>query len=513
MLGGGHAHVGGMIYLGDNWPDSYRNTLFTCNIHGHRVNNDRLDRSEEGYQIVARHNPDFLSSADPWFRGLELKYGPDGGVYLTDWSDIGECHETDSDNAHRENGRIFKITYGDVRPVTVDLGRQTDEELARLQVHPNEWYVRMARRLLQERAAAGKDLAAAHRVLREILATHPDARRKLRAIWALNATGGLDEKARLALVDNPSPQVRAWGVRLLVDDGAPSAAAVNRLGEMAGFSTSSNGQAAERSALVRLALASALQRVPLADRWPMAEALTLDGGYATSREHTLLLWYGLEPLVAARSRAGGRAARTMPEPAPLPVPRTAAGRRRCRGRTGRPGADAPGAGRSRTPPFHRDVLDGILDACQGRKRVGMPEGWAPAFAWLTERGDPDVQAKAAALGLLFGDPKAEAGLRAVVEDRAGSPGARQFALQNLVDRRAAELVPVLFRLLDDPAPAPRSVRWPPTTTRRRPNRSSAAIRPSRRPSATTRSPRWRRDRPGPWRCWMPSARARFPAAT
>ena len=29
MLGGGHAHVGGMIYLADNWPEPYRGTLFT----------------------------------------------------------------------------------------------------------------------------------------------------------------------------------------------------------------------------------------------------------------------------------------------------------------------------------------------------------------------------------------------------------------------------------------------------------------------------------------------------
>ena len=58
--------------------------------------------------------------------------------------------------------------------MTVDLAHQTDEELARLQVHPNEWYVRTARRLLQERAAAGKDMAAAHRVLREVLSIHPD---------------------------------------------------------------------------------------------------------------------------------------------------------------------------------------------------------------------------------------------------------------------------------------------------------------------------------------------------
>ena len=60
---------------------------------------------------------------DTWFRGLELKYGPDGAVYLTDWYDTGECHETDSDNAHRENGRIYKIVYGTPKPFTGDLAK------------------------------------------------------------------------------------------------------------------------------------------------------------------------------------------------------------------------------------------------------------------------------------------------------------------------------------------------------------------------------------------------------
>ena len=109
--GGGHAHVGAMIYLGDNWPEKYRDSVFTCNIHGHRVNHDRLERKGSGY--VAHHERDFLMANDTWFRGLELKYGPDGGVYLTDWSDTGECHETDDDNAHRENGRIYKISSGE----------------------------------------------------------------------------------------------------------------------------------------------------------------------------------------------------------------------------------------------------------------------------------------------------------------------------------------------------------------------------------------------------------------
>ncbi len=152
--GGGHAHTGAMIYLGDNWPDKYRNSIFMCNIHGQRVNHDILERRGSGF--VARHDTDFLLANDPWFRGMELRYGPDGGVYLTDWSDIGECHENDADGAHRENGRIYKITYGDIKPAQVDLARMGNDKLVSLQLHKNDWYVRTARRLLQERAAAGQ---------------------------------------------------------------------------------------------------------------------------------------------------------------------------------------------------------------------------------------------------------------------------------------------------------------------------------------------------------------------
>ena len=161
--GGGHAHVGAMIYLGDNWPDEYRNSM----LHVQHPRQPRQPRQPgtQGLGLRRPPRPDFLLANDPWFRGLELKYGPDGAVYVTDWTDTGECHETDADNAHRENGRIYKLTYGTAKPVRVNLAKSSDEELAQLQLHKNDWYVRTARRLLQERAAAGGDLARAHQVL------------------------------------------------------------------------------------------------------------------------------------------------------------------------------------------------------------------------------------------------------------------------------------------------------------------------------------------------------------
>src|SRR5688572_24550321 len=76
--GGGHAHCGTMVYLGDNWPERYRNQVFMNNIHGKRINNDLLKRAGSGY--TAPHGRDVMISKDPWYMGVTLQYGPDGAV-------------------------------------------------------------------------------------------------------------------------------------------------------------------------------------------------------------------------------------------------------------------------------------------------------------------------------------------------------------------------------------------------------------------------------------------------
>jgi putative membrane-bound dehydrogenase-like protein len=284
-LGGGHAHAGAMVYLGDTWPASYRNSILMVNIHGRRVNRDLLERRGSGY--VGRHGPDFLRSDDLWFRGLNLKYGPDGGVYLSDWSDVGECHDTNS--VHRTSGRIYKITYGTTKSVKdLDLWKCSDLELAEYQLHGNDWYVRQARRLLQERRAAGRDLSAAHGALRKILAENPEIPRKLRALWALYSSGGLPENDLVSLLGHENEHLRSWAVRLLVDDRNPPAAASEKFASMA---------AHDPSSLVRLFLASALQRMPLGARWPVVEALAQHAEDADDPGLPLMIWYGTEPLV------------------------------------------------------------------------------------------------------------------------------------------------------------------------------------------------------------------------
>jgi putative membrane-bound dehydrogenase-like protein len=284
--GGGHAHVGAMVYLGDNWPDEYRNHIFMCNLHGSRVNQDVLERKGSGY--VAHHGKDFLFANDPWFRGIVLLYGPDGGVFLADWNDTGECHNYDKTT--ETNGRIYKVTYGEPAKVTVDLARLSHDELVKLQLHKNDWQVRHARRLLQERAEAGKLGDGVRGRLLKLFDEQKDMPKKLRLLWALYAIGGLDEKRLLGLLDGPDDAVRGWAVRLLLEDKAASDAVAAKLTALAKD---------DKSAAVRLALASALQRLPLKQRWPIAEALVTHGEDAEDANLPLMIWYGVEDLVPA----------------------------------------------------------------------------------------------------------------------------------------------------------------------------------------------------------------------
>ncbi|MEK6238489.1 MAG: hypothetical protein N2C14_27540, partial [Planctomycetales bacterium] len=284
ILGGGHAHSGTMVYLGDNWPDRYRNTVFMCNIHGKRINNDLLERKGSGY--VARHGKDVLISKDPWFMGVTLRTGHDGGVFVSDWSDTGECHSYK--NTQRGTGRIYKITHGKPTAMKPDVANLDDEELVRLQLHKNDWWVRRARRNLQERAAAGRDMEQVHESLGKILATDEDPTRKLRALWALWATDGLTESFLVRQLDHKNEYVRAWSVRLLCEQGAPSADAVKKFANLAG-----NGS----SPLVRLELACALQRLPLEQRWKIAAGLIVHEEDAGDPNLPLMTWYGIEPLV------------------------------------------------------------------------------------------------------------------------------------------------------------------------------------------------------------------------
>ena len=210
--GGGHAHSGLMIYLADQWPAPFRDKIFTLNFHGRRVNVDRLERSGSGY--VGRHEPDIFFAADPWFRGIDLSYGPDGSVFVLDWSDTGECHE--HDGVHRSSGRIYRFAYGEPGHLDIhDVSKLGERDLVALHSHPNEWFVRKARRVLAERSARDEPLVEAKVGLRELFAQNSEPARMIRALDSLFVIGGTDIPFLRGLLRHEHESIRTWAIRYL----------------------------------------------------------------------------------------------------------------------------------------------------------------------------------------------------------------------------------------------------------------------------------------------------------
>ena len=128
-----------------------------------------------------------------------------------------------------------------------------------------------------------------------MLKDHPDETRKLRALWALHSVGQADEALLLKQLEQKSEHLRWWAVQFLVEDKRVSPGVLGKLAELA---------RTDSSALVRLSLACALQRLPLNDRWSIAESLAARAEDSTDQNLPLMLWYGVEPLVPSdRARA------------------------------------------------------------------------------------------------------------------------------------------------------------------------------------------------------------------
>jgi putative membrane-bound dehydrogenase-like protein len=290
LAGGGHSHAGFMLYYGESFPPEYRGTAFMCNTHGHRINNDSLERKGSGF--VAHHRPDFMLSNDPWFKGVSVQYGPAGDVYFIDWSDTGECHDYDiTDRAH---GRVYRIEYQGTRHTPVDVTKESDERLVEMQTWDNEWFVRHARVVLRDRGPLKEEIATK---LTRMFDGDPDPVHRLRALWTLQMCGAMTEPRLMRALGDTDEYIRAWAIQLLAEDQHPSTAALERFADLA---------KSDPSPVVRLYLASAMQRTPIAHRMAVLDPLVNHAEDATDQNLPLMYWYALEPVVGADKKAGAQ---------------------------------------------------------------------------------------------------------------------------------------------------------------------------------------------------------------
>jgi putative membrane-bound dehydrogenase-like protein len=430
--GGGHAHSGFMFYLGDNWPAKFRNTALTVNYHGKRLNNDRIERA--GATYTAKHLPDPISFGDPWFRGVELTSGPDGGVYVADWSDIGECH--DETGIHRTSGRIYKIVSGDPKPWSGDLRSLSNEALVEMQFSKNEWFVRQARQVLQERSPIIS------------LQTVGQIPLPLRSMWASYAVGSFDENLGSILLGFGDEQIRSWAVQLLVDQQPPSSKVAAQFAARA---------RSETSGLVLSFLASAMRKATTEQKFEIARGLVSHREFADDRVFPLMVWYGIQPEVPNNTTA----AIGLAERSEIPKIRRFITRRIFEELAPNPAAADELTKlllKERSAEFQMDVLSGMEEALKSVNKAIPPSSWQNVAGALEKSGDAQVRGITQQLQALFGDGRALENLRAVVADLNADLPQRRRALTTLLQVRAPNLIPLLGNLLMEINLAPDAIR-------------------------------------------------------
>ncbi|MES2598331.1 MAG: PVC-type heme-binding CxxCH protein [Verrucomicrobiota bacterium] len=455
-LGGGHAHVGMLIYQGGTWPKEYNGAVLTCNLHGNRINMDKLERQGCGY--VGKHAPDFMQAKDKWFRGIDLLTGPDGNVFVSDWSDSGECH--DNDGVHRTSGRIYKIVYGETKKAEpINVAAMKDEELVKLLGNENNWWSRSSQLQIVERLhnpATSEKTSALFESLESALKSVPLIR-KVQLMDSMDAAAALlfypgslqDDPAGMpamiralsqrteSMWDDALKRIPAW-TRSHAGPASDGKEMLQVLGSM--FQQIAED---EKSGLVRVNLASSIQRLPLEARWPIAKALAQREEDANDRQQPLMIWYGIEPAVAADPMKGVE----FIAGAKLPTVRRLVARRIVEDIEKHPAAvDALVALIAKDEKARGDVLAGLAAGLEGFSQAAKPKGW-DEFAAANGKGENAETLQK--LSLIFGSGRAADELIAIVKNAEGDANARVNAFKSLTRATKPELMPLVRGLVND----------------------------------------------------------------
>jgi putative membrane-bound dehydrogenase-like protein len=436
--GGGHAHCGMTILQGQPFPEVLQGSVLALNFHGRRVNRDTLHR--HGATYTARHAPDFLKVADPWFRGVEIICGRAGEVFIADWSDVGECHE--NDGIHRTSGRIYRVTVEgeqqQSRPNVGPADQLTNQQLAKHAASDWEWLSRKCLLELAERTAAGQDMSATRAYLTTNFRSDESEQSRLRRLWALHAIGGADRHLLLSSLDDASEHVRCWAIRFLTEDESLKQSALPKFASMAKN---------DESGLVLTWLASALQSLRHEDRWPIALALGSHGEYANDRVLPLMVWYGVEPAVLVNPDQSIEMALSCK----LPIVREYIARRITLEIERQPTIIERLLQRPSQQPVEdaavADILRGMTEALRGWRKASPVKGWDAFSAANTNNGNAEVRRLSRELSLVFGDGRALDELRTIAADGGADLFERRAAIRALVLARDKDVVPLLQGLL------------------------------------------------------------------
>ena len=255
------------VYRGDRLPADLRGNVFVTEPSGNLVRRYVVKEGADG-RLTAT-NPyaksEFLTSTDERFRPVNLFSAADGTLYIADMY-RGVIQHLQYQSEYLKNqirarglveptglGRIYRVVHETTtRGERPALSAKTPAQLVPVLAHPNGWWRDTAQRLLVERG----DTSVAP-ALASLVASAPDPRTRLHALWTLDGLGALDATVVQRALRDAAPEVRAAAIRVaepwLAKPGDSLQAAVWRL-------------ATDRVPRVQWQLAISLAAFPAAER-------------------------------------------------------------------------------------------------------------------------------------------------------------------------------------------------------------------------------------------------------
>ena len=208
------------IVASKQFPDDWQGNVITADFRAHRV--VRFAVEEQGGGFVTKEMPDLLRTTNVTFRPIDMKFGPDGALYIADWSNPiiqhGEVDFRDPRRDH-EHGRIWRVAAKNSPALKKPkLVRASNTELLNELLSPNTFNSEQSRRVLTERGMKiEKDLA-------KWAKTQSTEKGILEALWMYQAINVVDSRILEAALSASDGRIRAAAVRVLAawEDRLPS---------------------------------------------------------------------------------------------------------------------------------------------------------------------------------------------------------------------------------------------------------------------------------------------------
>jgi putative heme-binding domain-containing protein len=201
------------------WPAEWQDHMFVGNVQTSRINHDAI--TWHGSSSKGKEMPDFVSTDDPWFRPVDLSWGPDGALYVADFYNkiIGHYEVSlTHPGRDRERGRLWRIVYkGDAAR-----GRNADNPVRALPTDIPGWITELASTNLTRRTLALNELCDVYGMealspIKAALAAPANAFQKLNAVWALHRLGALDDATLIAALQDKDPLVRVHAAKVAAE--------------------------------------------------------------------------------------------------------------------------------------------------------------------------------------------------------------------------------------------------------------------------------------------------------